>query len=125
TIGDESDLVRIERFNQRVTDLARRFRGRVGGAPFGGFAIIDNEFFQLLGTKYVIPMQWSCSTMPEFPGALKFEMTLVEFDITQRQKERIEDLHAGVQQDNLLSRSSQADSVFLQFYRQQLLHRRL
>jgi hypothetical protein len=92
TIKSQLDVGVIEQFFQTVNRLGREYRGKINGTPFGGFVFVENEFFQFMGTGAALVLSWSTQTISDFPGALKFEMQLVEFDQTQRRKEVLSDL---------------------------------
>jgi hypothetical protein len=95
-----ADLSRIDQFLKRVNELARAYRGSsLNGAPFGGFVIVDNELFGLMGTRHLLPVSWRVDTIPGVPNALKFSLSLIEFDITQRRLEAMEDLMQGIGED--------------------------
>lgn len=133
----ESAVPAVTQFLQRVDDLARRFPGRIGGngSTFGGFVEIENELAQFLGTTHVLPLTFSTSTVDNFPGQIRFELVCVEFERTQRNRERLRDLNADIKQTPIStaadgtqideSRESLNDSMKQRFYRNREFHRRL
>lgn len=93
-----ADIAQIQGFFDRVQELGRKYMGRANGSPFGGFVIIENELFQMMGVRHALPIAWHFETIPSFPNALRFEMTLIEFDITQRRREIIQDMMGDLPQ---------------------------
>lgn len=122
---DATEVRAIDDFMTRVNSMARKYRGTAGGDPFGGFVIVENELFKFFGVRHCLPVSWQVSTVPEFPEALRFELTLVEFDFTQRRREELNDLMIGAQKDPLLRGSSIANSFAARFVRQDYLNDRL
>lgn len=138
TIKSQLDIGQIEQFFQTVNRLGREYRGKIDGTPFGGFVFVENEFFQFMGTGTALVLSWSTQTIPDFPGASKFEMQLVEFDQTQRRREVLSDLfkdfsdlpmgisegtEAGSTSDFRLF--SQHDNFLVRYTRQRDFHNRL
>lgn len=111
TLKDQLDIGHMEQFFQTINRLARQYRGRLDGTPFGGFVFIDNEFFQFMGTKLCIITSFSTQTIPDFPGAVKFEMQMVEFDPTQRRREILDDLFADFTEYPINVSATQGGSV--------------
>jgi hypothetical protein len=125
TFTNDGDRGALKDFTKRVDELASTYKGKLDGSPFGGFAIVENEFFHFMGTKYLIPLSYRADTVQEFPGTCRFEMSFVEFDNTQRDAEKFEDLFRGVPLDPIFSQESQNDPIGVRYIRQKELHRRL
>lgn len=90
-------------FLERVNELGRKYPGRLDGTPFGGFCLVENELFHLLGVRHVLPVSFTTTTIPQYPNAVRFELTLVEFDATQRNRETFADLYEDIE-DNPVAR---------------------
>ncbi|HYT40788.1 MAG TPA: hypothetical protein VEP90_00450, partial [Methylomirabilota bacterium] len=73
TLKDQLDVGHMEQFLQTVNRLARQYKGKLNGSPFGGFVFVNNEFFQFMGTRTCIITSFSTQTIQDFPGAIKFE----------------------------------------------------
>jgi hypothetical protein len=124
-LEDASEVQALDHFMERVNEMARQYRGRVGGEPFGGFVVVENELFQFMGVHHCIPVSWQVSTIPEFPDALRFELTLTSFDFTQRRREELNDLMQGAHKEPWLRVSSRRDSLETRYVRQEDLNNRL
>lgn len=125
TLQNYADLQQIKEFMGRVHELGREYRGRLSGTPFGGFGIVENEIFHMMGVRHVLPVSWEATTIPDFPDGLRIVITLVEFDVTQRRKEVLQNLTQGIEASPLLSVRSEHDEVSANWIRQGDLNRRL
>ena len=85
TIMGEEDLIRLRRMYEHINGLARIERG------FGtlGFLGIKNLLTTLCGIKYVLPLSWNVDTVPNFPHVYQLQMSFVDFDIRQQEREKI------------------------------------
>jgi hypothetical protein len=125
TLQNYADLNQIKRFMERVHELGRDYKGKLDGTPFGGFCVVDNEIFHMMGVRHVLPISWEATTIPDFPDGLRFVITVVEFDVTQRRKEVIQDLMKGVETNRMLSVRSDHDQINVNWIRQGDLNPRL
>jgi hypothetical protein len=100
TISNAAEASLSADFLARTNALARQYPGRLDGSPFGGFVEIENELAQFMGVDKVLPVQWSVETVPDFPDVLRFQLTLVEFDGTQRSKELLQALTEDLEKAN-------------------------
>ncbi len=91
-LTDVSHIGQIKKFMSRLTELARKYHGSPD-VPYGGMAKVENELFRMLGTRYVIPTSFQTSTMDDRINSIRFTMTLMEFDPTERSKELLTDLN--------------------------------
>jgi murein DD-endopeptidase MepM/ murein hydrolase activator NlpD len=90
TVFSDSALSNIKDLFSKVEQLARRYNGSIySTTPFGGFMKIDNEIFGLLGVKHVIPQRIRSATIPGFPNTHRVEMEFIEYDPTQRNREKL------------------------------------
>jgi hypothetical protein len=116
-------------FFTRVNDLARKYPGRMDGSPFGGLIEISNELAAFLGTKYVMPLQWVVDTVEEFPNTLRFQLTVTEFDPTQRGRELLHELTEDLNKANKNGLNQQLHSDFdtlqIKYLKASELNRRL
>lgn len=121
----EDHVPQVIAFLEKVHALARKFPGRISGSPFGGQVTVENEIFQALGTEHVLPVNWQVDNIPGMPGYHRFNLTMVEFDNTQRSREALNDLMKGVETDKLLRMESLHDNLQIRAHRQRDLQLRL
>lgn len=103
TLQNADDEVAVTEFFQRLNQRGRLYPGQAGGDPFGGSLQVQNELFQFVGTSQVLLQAWETETVPNFPDALKFTLTLVEFDPTARDRESFRDLMKGILQERFVA----------------------
>ena len=89
---ERSGIGKINSFFDTLASYARQFPGRTTGQPFGGLMLADNEILNFFGTSTVLPLSWEWATIPDQPDYCQLNLTLVEFDETQRQREALNDL---------------------------------
>jgi len=63
-----------------------------------GFLGIKNVVTALCGTKYVLPLGFEVDSIPNYPHVYSVKLTLVDFDILQQRRERLD----GSQQRELM-----------------------
>jgi len=85
TIFGENELRKIKKMFDYLSGLARLEHA----AGVIGFMGIKNIICALAGVKYVLPLNYSVDTIPEFPHVYNVNLMLVDFDIFQQKRENI------------------------------------
>jgi len=91
-VKGEMELAKIKKIFDHVNSLARL--EHAGGVL--GFIGIKNIITALSGIKYVIPSNYSISTIPDYPHAYEVNITLMDFDVFQQTREK---MSSQLQQD--------------------------
>lgn len=91
-VKGEAELAKIKKIFDHVNSLARL--EHAGGVL--GFIGIKNIITALSGIKYVIPSNYSISTIPDYPHAYEVNITLMDFDVFQQTREK---MSSQLQQD--------------------------
>ena len=91
-VKGEMELAKIKKIFDHVNSLARL--EHAGGVL--GFIGIKNIITALSGIKYVIPSNYSVSTIPDYPHAYEVNITLMDFDVFQQTREK---MSSQLQQD--------------------------
>lgn len=81
----EDELIRFRRVFDHVNGLARLEHAH----GILGFLGIKNVITTLCGLKYVLPLGFEVSTIPNYPHAYSVNMSLVDFDILQQRREEL------------------------------------
>lgn len=85
TVVGEKELMKIKRVFDHINNLAR-LEHSTGVIGFMG---IKNIITTLCGVKYVIPLNYSVNTTPNFPHVYQVNLSLIDFDIFQQTREKI------------------------------------
>jgi len=85
TVFGESELIKIKRVFDHVSGLARLEHA----TGVIGFLGIKNVITALAGVKYVIPMNYQVSTVPNYPHVYQVNLSLVDFDVFQQKREEL------------------------------------
>lgn len=81
----EDELVRFRRVFDHINGLARLEHAH----GILGFLGIKNVITTLCGMKYVLPLGFEVSSIPNYPHAYNVNMSLVDFDILQQRREEL------------------------------------
>src|SRR5690606_14011518 len=79
------NLIRLRRMFQHINGLAR-LEAKHGVLGFLG---IKNVLTALCGIKYVLPLAFEVETKPGFPRVYEVNMSFVDFDVMQQQRESL------------------------------------
>jgi hypothetical protein len=85
TVIGEKELIKLKSIFDHISGLARLEHA----SGVIGFLGIKNIITALSGIKYVMPLNYSVSTRPNFPHVYDVELSLVDFDIFQQKREEI------------------------------------
>ena len=85
TVFGEKELMKIRRVFEHVSGLARLEHA----TGVLGFLGIKNIITALAGVKYVLPLNYSINTIPNFPHVYSVELSFVDFDIFQQRREEL------------------------------------
>jgi len=85
TVIGEKELSKIKRIFDHVNGLARLEHA----SGVLGFMGIKNIITALAGIKYVIPSNYSVTTMPSYPHTYRVDLTLMDFDVFQQTREKL------------------------------------
>lgn len=85
TVIGEKELSKIKRIFDHVNGLARLEHA----SGVLGFMGIKNIVTALAGIKYVIPSNYSVTTMPSYPHTYRVDLTLMDFDVFQQTREKL------------------------------------
>jgi len=85
TVFGEAELIKIKRVFDHVSGLARLEHS----TGVIGFLGIKNVITALSGVKYVIPMNYQVSTVPNYPHVYQVNLSLVDFDVFQQKREEL------------------------------------
>jgi len=85
TVFGEKELLKIRSVFDHINGLARLEHS----TGVIGFLGIKNIITALCGIKYVLPLNYKVDTIPNFPHVYSVQLSLVDFDIFQQQREKI------------------------------------
>jgi len=85
TVRGEKELFKIRKVFEHVSNLARLEHA----TGVLGFLGIKNVITALAGVKYVLPLDYSVNTIPNYPHFYSVQLTLADFDIFQQKREQI------------------------------------
>lgn len=85
TILGEENLIKFRRLFDHINGLARI--EKVHGVL--GFLGIKNVITSLCGIKYVLPLDLEVNTAPGFPHVYSVNMSFIDFDIMQQEREKL------------------------------------
>ena len=85
TVFGEKELLKIRSVFDHTNALARLEHS----TGVIGFLGIKNIITALCGIKYVLPLNYKVDTIPNFPHVYSVQLSLVDFDIFQQQREKI------------------------------------
>lgn len=85
TVTGEKELAKIKRIFDHVNSLARLEHA----SGVLGFMGIKNIITALAGVKYVMPSNYSVSTMPDYPHVYQVSLSLMDFDVFQQTRENL------------------------------------
>jgi hypothetical protein len=105
TVVGEKELNKIKRVFDHVNALAR-LEHSTGVLGFMG---IKNIITALCGVKYVVPSNFSAVTIPGYPHVYDINISLIDFDIFQQNRERLD----SSQQRDLIKEFSSKRNPFL------------
>jgi hypothetical protein len=83
TVQDEDQLVAFRRVFSHINGLARIEHAH----GVLGFLGIKNVLTSLCGIKYLMPLNFSVSTVPGYPHVYSVNLSFVDFDILQQKRE--------------------------------------
>ena len=101
----EKELTKLKRIFDHVNALARLEHS----TGVIGFIGIKNIVTALSGVKYVLPSNFSVNTIPGFPHVYEVNISLIDFDIFQQSRERLD----SNQQRELIEHFSSKKNPFL------------
>lgn len=81
----EKELIKLRKIFDHINGLARLEHA----AGVMGFMGIKNIITALAGIKYVLPLSFNVSTIPNFPHVYDVTLRLVDFDIFQQKREKL------------------------------------
>jgi hypothetical protein len=81
----EKELIKLRKIFDHINGLARL----ENAAGVMGFMGIKNIITALSGIKYVLPLSFNVSTIPNFPHVYDVSLRLVDFDIFQQKREKL------------------------------------
>jgi len=86
TIVGEKELMKLKRIFDHINSLAR-LEHATGVLGFMG---IKNVITALSGVKYVMPLNYSVNTTPNYPHVYQVQLSLLDFDIFQQTREKLD-----------------------------------
>lgn len=105
TVFGEKELLKIRSVFDHVNGLARLEHS----TGVIGFLGIKNIITALSGIKYVLPLNYKVDTIPNYPHVYAVQLSLVDFDIFQQQREKI----SSKQQKDLIEHFGTKRNPFL------------
>jgi len=84
-IFGETELIKLRKIFEHINGLARL----ENAAGVLGFLGIKNIITALAGIKYVLPLSFNVSTIPNFPHVYDVSLRMVDFDIFQQKREQL------------------------------------
>lgn len=81
----EDNLLRIRRMFDHINGLARIEQAH----GVLGFLGIKNVVTALCGIKYVLPLDLEVDTLPNFPHVYSVQMSFIDFDVMQQERESL------------------------------------
>jgi len=85
TVFGERELYKIRAIFDHINSLARLEHS----TGVIGFLGMKNIITALCGIKYVIPLNFKVDTIPNYPHVYNVQLSLVDFDIFQQQREKL------------------------------------
>jgi hypothetical protein len=85
TVLGEDNLIKFRRLFQHINGLARIEQAH----GVLGFLGIKNVVTALCGIKYVLPLDFEVDTVPGMPHVYTVNMSFVDFDVMQRERETL------------------------------------
>lgn len=104
-IQGEKELLKFKRIFDHISSLSR-LENAVGVIGFLG---IKNVITALSGVKYVLPLNYTVDTIPNFPHFYAVNISLLDFDIFQQKREQL----SNKQQEELVTHFSTKKNPFL------------
>lgn len=101
----EKELIKLRKIFDHINGLARLEHA----AGVMGFMGIKNIITALAGIKYVLPLSFNVSTIPNFPHVYDVALRLVDFDIFQQKREKL----SSSQQQKLVEEFGTKKNPFL------------
>lgn len=95
TFIGETELIKFKNMFDHISGLARLEHA----TGVIGFLGIKNIITALSGIKYVLPLNYRVSTVPNYPHVYSVELSLIDFDIFQQTREKL----SNKQQKELIS----------------------
>ena len=105
TVIGEKELIKLKNVFDHISGLARLEHA----TGVIGFLGIKNIITALCGIKYVLPLNYSVSTIPNYPHAYDVQLSLIDFDIFQQKREEL----SSTQQKELIDQFSTKKNPFL------------
>jgi hypothetical protein len=105
TVIGEKELIKLKNVFDHISNLARLEHA----TGVIGFLGIKNIITALCGIKYVLPLSYNVSTIPNYPHAYSVQLTLIDFDIFQQKREEL----SSTQQKELIQQFSTKKNPFL------------
>ena len=105
TVVGEKELAKIKRIFDHVNALARLEHA----SGVLGFMGIKNIITALCGIKYVMPSNYTVSTVPDYPHVYQVNLSLMDFDVFQQTREKL----SSVQQKDFIDNFSSKRNPFL------------
>jgi len=85
TVRGEKELFKIKKLFDHVSNLARLEHA----TGVIGFLGIKNVITALAGVKYILPLNYSVNTIPNYPHFYSVQLSLADFDIFQQKREQL------------------------------------
>lgn len=85
TVIGENELIKLKNLFSHISGLARLEHA----TGVIGFLGIKNIITALSGIKYVLPINYTVSTVPNYPHVYNVRLSLTDFDIFQQQREKL------------------------------------
>lgn len=101
----EKELIKIRKIFEHINGLARLEHA----AGVLGFLGIKNIITALSGIKYVLPLSFNVSTIPNYPHVYDVTLRMVDFDIFQQKREKL----SSEQQRKLIEEFATKKNPFL------------
>ena len=105
TVIGEKELIKLKNIFDHISNLARLEHA----TGVIGFLGIKNVITALCGIKYVLPLTYNVSTIPNYPHAYDVQLSLIDFDIFQQKREEL----GSTQQKDLIEQFSTKKNPFL------------
>ena len=105
TVIGEKELIKLKNVFDHISNLARLEHA----TGVIGFLGIKNIITALCGIKYVLPLSYNVSTIPNYPHAYSVQLSLIDFDIFQQKREEL----SSTQQEELIQQFSTKKNPFL------------
>lgn len=101
----EKELIKLKSLFDHVSGLARLEHA----TGVLGFLGMKNVITALCGIKYVLPLNYSVNTVPNYPHTYDVQLTLTDFDIFQQTREKL----SSKQQKDLIENFATKKNPFL------------